>query len=134
MSYTVIKEAPDVDFYVAWSNVMDGPAYGGTATEMTEFLYNASDLKRDRHPQRRTPEDQIARADKTGTSARFSYGGGPVQGSWNDPDLMVRDLPGGWSFVPRALIGELTRRWMANWDEPDLTGLDITIKKNGEDW
>ena len=122
MSYLIFKEAPEAGFYVAWSNVMDAPVIGGSAEEMIEFLYEDSDLKRDRHPEGRTPEDKIARADQFGTSARHSFGGAPLQGSWEDPEQLVRDLLGGWAMVPRPLLGELTRRWMAaNWGDPRRT-------------
>jgi hypothetical protein len=134
MTYYIIKESPAADFYVAWDHGADGPAYGGSRAEMVEFLYEESDLKPDRHPAGKTPEDRLARADETGTSARHSFGGEPIAGSWEDPTLLVGDICGGWAMVPRALVGELTRRWMAvGWDEPDLSGLDITIKSDEED-
>lgn len=134
MSRFIMKESPDVDFYIEWDRISSSPTFGGTRAEMVDFLYEDSDLKPDRHPAGKTPEDRLARADQIGTSYRHTVAGHPLLGSWEDTEALLCALPSATALVPRPLLGELTRRLMqANWEDPDLTGLDIKVTPDGED-
>jgi len=92
MPQFIYKEAPDVDYYVAWSSVVDAPAFTGTREEMLRHLQRESDpfLREDapHHPERR-----LERADATGTTSLWIETAGmldkyPEDGSWADDSFI----------------------------------------------
>lgn len=106
MGYQIYKEAPDVDYYVEWSSIVEEPTFGGTRAEMLPYLWEQDDRKpdriRDTDPSH--PENRLKRADEFGTSALW---GSPRDGSWEDEGGEVYMQRG---IVSRANIFVLTRR------------------------
>jgi hypothetical protein len=94
MPQFIYKEAPDVDYYVAWSSVVDAPAFTGTREQMLTHLQRSADryLKDDapHHPERR-----LERADATGTTSLWVEHAGmrdkyPEDGAWDDDTHIYR--------------------------------------------
>ena len=88
MPQFIYKEAPDVDYYVAWSSVVDAQVFTGDRAAMLAHLQRESDpfLREDapHHPERR-----LERADATGTTSMWVENSGmrdkyPEDGSWED--------------------------------------------------
>jgi len=88
MPQFIYREAPDVDYYVAWSSVVDAPAFTGNREEMLAHLRQEADpyLREDapHHPERR-----MERADATGTTSMWVEKEGmrdkfPEDGAWDD--------------------------------------------------
>lgn len=88
----IVKVNPDEDLYVEWSTVVDGPIVWGTRDEITEYLIDSSEKKREYA----TPEvaDRMRRADEYGSSA--------LQGDfqWGDDFIMYQQK--GW--MPRKRL------------------------------
>lgn len=117
MGYYVLKEAPDVDNYIVWSNNIDGPLFAGPRAELLPWLWDADDRKPDRiedwEPSH--PDKIVQRADETGTSVRVRYGSGPLVGSWEDGCITYRGN-GVQGDVKRADLFVLTRQLGDNED------------------
>lgn len=77
----VVKAAPEVDLYMEWSSVADGPTYVGNRVQMLTYL-RRMDLGRCAD----TPESRLARADADGTCTRHGPDG---VGSWYDSGMVV---------------------------------------------
>jgi hypothetical protein len=77
----IVKAAPDVDLYMEWSLVADGPTYVGNRVQMLSYLGRTD-------PGRLadTPESRLNRADADGTSTRHGPDG---VGSWRDSGMVV---------------------------------------------
>ena len=120
MGRIVMKEAPDVDFYVEWSSVVEAPTFGGTRVETLEHLARESDpWLREDAPHH--PEQRLRRADKTGTSSQWVKAAGlssPEEGAWDDDGLIYMQR----GIAPRANIFTLTRRLLEQADA-DVTDL-----------
>jgi hypothetical protein len=75
----LLKYAKDEDFYVAWSESCEEPAWYGTRAEAAKFGYT---------------EERIARADENGTSSMplladgSPWKGGPFY-AWDDDGMIV---------------------------------------------
>lgn len=95
MGNIVMKVDRDRDQYVIWSSVVDAPAFIGNRAETATEL--ARDIPRGYAPAAgNSPEDRLARADETGTSA--VYGEPPFDGAFDDSGMIVEQR--GW--LPRA--------------------------------
>lgn len=90
----IYKEAPDVDYYVEWSSVVEAPTFTGNREEMLKRLQQDSDkwLREDapHHPERR-----LERADATGTSSMWVEHAGmrdkyAEEGSWEDDTYIYK--------------------------------------------
>lgn len=128
MSKFVFKEAPDVDYYVLWSSIVEAPAATGSREEMLTILRRDSDryLREDApyHPDRR-----MERCDETGTtslwvatasaeSAEFAAHGHPEEGSWADDTYIYRQQ----GVLTRKALFELCHRTDED-DEADVSDL-----------
>lgn len=128
MGEMIMKEAPDVDFYVGWSSVVDAPTFAGTREEVLAKLVGEADpwLREDapHHPERR-----LERVDQTGTSSvwvskmneespTFAAHGHVDDGCWEDDGKIYKQE----GFCRRANIFVLTRRLMEDRDA-DLSDL-----------
>lgn len=116
MPTIVMKEAPDVDYYVGWSSVAEAPVFGGTRDEVLAYLKRESDpwLRADAPHH---PEQRMKRADETGTtsmwvtkaaeeSPEFAAHGYPEDGSWEDGSQIYMQR----GTVSRANLFILARR------------------------
>jgi hypothetical protein len=94
----IVKAAPDVDLYMEWSLVADGPTYVGNRVQMLSYLGRTD-------PGRLadTPESRLNRADADGTSTRHGPDG---VGSWDDSGLVVMGQRG---WLPRERFPEFMR-------------------------
>jgi hypothetical protein len=115
-----MKEAPDVDYYIGWSSVVEAPAWGGTRAEALAILQRESDpylMPAAPHH----PEQRLKRADETGTSAMWVTAAGlehPEEGSWEDSGAIYMQR----GTVTRANMFVLARRILEN-HEADVTDL-----------
>lgn len=111
MGQYVVKEAPDVDYYIVWSTFIDGPMFGGPRDELLPWLWDADDRKPDRIDEQEAshPDNIVQRADKTGTSVRTRLAPGPHVGSWEHDHITYRGN-GVQGDVKRADLFVLTRR------------------------
>jgi hypothetical protein len=126
MGKIIMKEAPDVDFYVEWSSVVEAPTFAGTRAEMLAHIQRDSDpWLREDAPHH--PEQRLRRVDETGTSSlwvtkaseespSFAAHGYPEEGSWADNGQIYQQQ----GFCPRDRLFELTRRVMRGDDPTDL--------------
>lgn len=105
MGTTVLKEAPDVDYYIGWSSIVEAPLFGGTRAEVITYMWEMDDRKperiRDDDPSH--PENRLKRADEFGTSALW---GNPRDGGWDDTGEVYEQR----GHVSRANLFVLTRR------------------------
>lgn len=122
MPQFVYKEAPDVDYYVLWSSVVDAPTFTGNRAEMLADLKNAEDKwLRDDAPHK--AENRLARADETGTSSLWVEHEGmrdqyPEDGSWEDDHYIYRQD----GSLTRAGLFELCHRTDAD-EDADVSDL-----------
>lgn len=98
MPSIVMKEAPDVDFYVVWSSVVEAPVAVGTRAEIEWRVEGARAAR-------------FARADATGTSAMWVEVAGmrdryPEEGSWEDDSYIYMQQ----GTLTRAGVFELAHR------------------------
>lgn len=86
------KEAPDVEYFVGWSSVVDAQTFTGNREEMLAHLRSQADpyLSEDapHHPDRR-----MERLDRTGTTSMWVEHEGmldrfPEEGSWEDDNYI----------------------------------------------
>lgn len=129
MGSIVMKEAPDVDFYVEWSSVVEAPTFAGTRAEMLTYLQRNSDpWLREDAPHH--PEQRLRRADETGTtslwvtkasaeSPEFAAHGHPEDGAWDDETTIYMQR----GILSRANIFTLVRRQAADGYDVDVTDL-----------
>lgn len=101
MGRIIMKEEPEIDYYVEWSSIVDACTFTGTREETLAHLQRDSDpyLREDapHHPERR-----LERTDKTGTSSLWvttnrvidSRTGKPYpeEGSWLDDSFIYMQL------------------------------------------
>lgn len=123
-----MKEAPDVDYYVGWSSVVEAPVFTGDRAAILERLRSESDpYLRDDAPHH--PERRLERADATGTtslwvtkaaeeSAQFAAHGYAEDGSWEDDSFIYMQL----GVLTRANLFALCHRTDAD-PEADVTDL-----------
>jgi hypothetical protein len=75
MGRIVMKEAPNIDFYVVWSSVVEAPVAWGSREQMMSLIGHGS-------------EERLARCDEIGTSSvwvqQAPWLGGPEWGAWED--------------------------------------------------
>jgi hypothetical protein len=128
----IYKEAPDVDYYVEWSTVADGPGFRGNREEMLEHAQQGSDpwLREDapHHPERR-----LERADETGTSSLWVEVAGmrdryPEEGSWEDDSYIYNQR----GTLTRARMFELCHRLDKD-QNADVTDLLEPFETEDED-
>lgn len=76
----VIKPHRDLDQYIYWSEITDSPHMRGTRTEVVEYIdwINAGPA-----------EERVARADESGTSAKWPNWDRPQIYSWDSEDRSV---------------------------------------------
>jgi hypothetical protein len=79
----IVKASRQEDLYVEWSSTVDGPTFVGTRAETAAYLA-ATGPAGPTDP----PENRLARADATGTSAK-SASGGVATGAWEDTGFIV---------------------------------------------
>lgn len=112
MGNIIIKAAKDLDLYCEWSSVVDAPTFIGTRDEVLRHLtgYRSS------YGQSDPAEVRVARADKTGTSAKRDPRApgytGPLDGEWNDTGFVVEQR--GW--LPRASMARFLELYAVNVD------------------
>lgn len=88
MPQFIYKEAPDVDYYVVWSSVVDAPAFTGNREETLKHIaIGVDEWLREDAPHH--PENRMARVDETGTSSMWIAHAGmrdryPEDGAWDD--------------------------------------------------
>ena len=118
----IYKEAPDVDYYVEWSSIVEAPTFTGTREEMLAHLQLHSDawLREDapHHPERR-----LERADATGTTSLWVENAGmrdkyPEEGAWDDNDYIYKQR----GILTRAKLFELCHRTDED-EDADVTDL-----------
>lgn len=107
----VMKEAPDINFYVEWSSVVEAPTFGGTRDEMFAHLRTKP------HAADNTPEMRLDRCDKTGTTSLWVGEAGMLdryaeEGAWNDGAFIYAQQ----GLVARRDVFVLTRRLLADGD------------------
>lgn len=109
MGKIVMKEAPDVDYYVEWSSVVEAPTFGGGRVEMLEHLTMYDQPQADPRFQ---PEARLQRADETGTSSMWVHAqlgtDRPEEGAWDDWGQIYMQQ----GLLDRPNIFVLTRRIM----------------------
>lgn len=91
MGYVIIKQAPDRDEYVLWSDFTETPAAVGTRAEMIPYVDEVD-------PPRETPGGTVARfdrADRQGSSMT------PYSHGWWDDEFMIYEQRG---LLPRRHI------------------------------
>lgn len=105
MGRTVIKEAPDVDFYVEYSSNNEAPIFAGTREEMCQFLIaEVHDMgTRTMMLKPEEVERRLAQADKTGSSAPN------WEGDWDDNGPIMQQV----GTCPRDKVGEFARLFLA---------------------
>lgn len=96
----IVKAAPDEDFYVIWSTVVDNITFSGTQDEVADYERMNSGRMQAIDPEHRV-DARIARADATGTSAMWpeEKDGPDKYLGWNDETFLVSNddddtLPG----------------------------------------
>lgn len=105
MGKYIMKAAPDIDFYVEWSTVVDNWTFAGTRAEMLEYLHEENGLNhRGFAPlSGNWPEDRLVRCDQTGTSIRLrSPGAEAPLGSWSEKTIQVENT----GTIPRSKLRE----------------------------
>jgi len=116
MPTLIIKEAPDLDFYVEWSSVTEAPTAAGTREQMLAHQH------RQLWPSDNTPEMRLDRWDRTGTTAMWRHHAGltdrPEEGSWDDHAFIYKQQ----GLIDRADIFTLARRLIAD-GTADVTDL-----------
>jgi hypothetical protein len=121
MGTTIMKEASNVDYYIAWSSIVEAPLFGGTREETLAYLWETDHRKPEYilEADPSHPETRLKRVDECGTSALWKVAGHPVEGSWEDTDGLIYEQRG---TVPRANLFVLTRR-LGEDEAADLTDL-----------
>lgn len=109
----VVKADPDLDLYVLWSSIVDGPCESGTREEMVEILFFHDDAKY-RFPDavRSEIQERLDRADKNGTSAMWPREGPDAEGGWEDDTFLVYSPPSPHWTGPSILPRENLRAWL----------------------
>jgi hypothetical protein len=122
MPQFIYKEAPDIDYYVAWSSIVEAPGFTGTRAEMLAHLQRDTDpYLRDDAPHH--PERRLERVDETGTSSRWVESEGmrdrfAEEGSWEDDSYIYMQR----GVLTRAKMFELCHRLDA---DPDADVSDL---------
>lgn len=98
MSRMVMKEAPDVDFYVEWSSIVEAPTASGTREQIARVM--GGDVA-----------ERLARCDAMGTTSLWVAASGmrdryPEEGAWDDTSFIYMQL----GTLTRAGVFELARR------------------------
>lgn len=78
MPTIVVKVLPNVGYYVLWSTVVDNMVGGGTKESI-----------QDRYGRDEYSDDRFDRADKNGSSARYSRDGPDCAFGWNEKTFLV---------------------------------------------
>jgi hypothetical protein len=94
----ILKPRPDVDLYVEWSTVVDGPTFTGTRAEMLNMLVYEAFAQA-----RVDANERLDRADEKGTSAHFGGLFGGMMCNWT-PDGQ-EELEGRY-WLPREKLYE----------------------------
>lgn len=114
MSRIVMKEAPDVDYYVEWTSIAEGWTFAGTRADMLTHLSDDADPwlspEAPHHP-----EQRLRRADETGTTSQWVAKAGmrdryPEAGAWDSRGEIYQQI----GFCPRPNIFVLARRQIAD--------------------
>lgn len=126
MGTTILKEAPDVDYYIAWSSIVEAPLFGGTRDEILPYLWESDDRKPDRirETDPSHPENRLKRVDECGTSALW---GNPRDGAWGDGGEVYMQR----GVVSRANLFVLTRR-LGEDEYADVTDLTEPFERDEE--
>jgi hypothetical protein len=108
----IYKEAPDVDYYVMWSSVVEAPVMTGNRAVMLAYLEDHDES-----------EQRLERADATGTSSLWVENSGmrdryPEEGSWDDDTYIYKQQ----GILTRALLFELCHRTDL---DPDIDVSDL---------
>ena len=118
----IYKEAPDVDYYVEWSSIVEAPSLTGSRAVMLEYLTRSTDpYLREDAPH--YPENRLKRCDETGTSSLWVETDGmrdkyPEEGSWEDDNYIYQQQ----GTLTRAGLFELCHRLDAD-DGADVSDL-----------
>jgi hypothetical protein len=125
----IYKEAPDVDYYVMWSSIVEAPVFTGNRAVMLAYLEQHTDayLREDapHHPLRR-----LERVDTTGTSSLWVENSGmrdkfAEEGSWDDDSYIYKQQ----GTLTRARLFELCHRTD---DDPDADVSDLLVSFEDE--
>ena len=117
MGYQIYKEAPEVDYYVEWSSIVEAPTFGGAREEMLAYLWE-TDRRKPEYVMEidpSHPETRLKRVDEYGTSALW---GNPRDGGWGTSGEIYMQQ----GFVSRANLFVLTRR-LGEDENADVTDL-----------
>ncbi len=106
MGTIILKVDPDRDLYVEWSSVVESPTYIGTRAEFLAYLTHEIPDGYSPLPGN-SPEDRLARADETGTSA--CYGTPPHFGAFDAGGFIVEQR----GVLPRADLGRFVDALLA---------------------
>lgn len=97
----IVKPNRDQDYYVEWSEVVDGPIFHGTRAEMAEYGI----------AQRwSSPEARLTRADETSNSALWYHP------SWENDEHYILQQRG---WFPRSRMPEVIRAFLDADENPD---------------
>lgn len=102
MPNCIIKQDPDVDWYVLWSDVTESPSVWGPKAEVQAEAWDPKDVA----------EDRFERADKTGCSYQWEKDpDGPSKSpyGWDDTGLIFMQL----GVLPRERLREACDRLAA---------------------
>lgn len=91
----LLKCAPDEDFYVYWSDVVEAPVAWGTRAEISEYM-------RTHTREAGSRGERFSRADAAGSSALWPSRSKPVYG-WDSPCLIYEQR----GTLPRASLRAL---------------------------
>lgn len=124
MGSIVMKEAPNIDFYVEWSSVVEAPtAWGNREWMLAHLSRNSDPWLRDDAPHH--PDQRLKRADETGTtslwvtkaaeeSPEFAAHGYAEDGAWDDETTIYMQR----GTLSRANIFVAARRLEADPNDP----------------
>jgi hypothetical protein len=96
----LMKESPDVDYYVGWSSIVDAPVFTGNREEALEYL-RANHRRKYSPDDRDSPENLLKLVDETGTSQRFKFPtAGCPSGAWEHDGFVYE----GRAWITRANV------------------------------
>lgn len=110
----IVKATREEDLYVEWSSIVDGPTFVGTRAQTAAYLA-ATAPAGPADP----PQDRLARADASGTSAKPAADAGPGEvatGAWEDTGFIAAravadgvDVDDRFGWLPRARLAAFAR-------------------------
>lgn len=115
----MMKESPEIDYYVEWSSITDSPVFAGNRDDALEHL-------RDNHRRRYSPDDRdspenlLNLVDETGTSQRFRFPSAKCAvGAWDETGFVYN----GRSWITRANVFAMAHRWEEQGEDANVDDL-----------